>query len=71
MSVEPYCEEVDTFCCQTRRMVAVLLHTSQAKPPKFDVIAGAPESCNFEAGCSRGAGCLLKAIRISTRRRQR
>ena len=71
MSEDSFSEEVDAFCSQTRRLVSVLLRTSQVHAPRGDLIAGAPVSCSCEVGCSRGVGCLLNAIKICTVRSKR
>jgi putative component of membrane protein insertase Oxa1/YidC/SpoIIIJ protein YidD len=69
LSEFPYVEEVETFCSKKRRQVLISLRMSQE--PKGVVISGVPESCNYEATCSKGALCLLKAKQITTGRKRR
>ena len=64
---EPYLEDVETFCSKKRCQVLILLRTSQE--PKGGMITGVPDSCNCEVGCSKGELCLLKANRLTTRRK--
>jgi len=66
--IEPYFEDVETFCSARRCQVTLSLRTSQR--PKVGVITGFPVSCNCEVGCSKGSICLLKANRITTSRRK-
>ena len=67
--IEPFLEDVETFCCKKRGQVLILLRTSQE--PKGGMITGVPDSCNFESGCSKGALCLLKARQITSGRKRR
>lgn len=65
---DPYFEDVETFCSARRCQVTLSLRTS--KRPKGNTITGVSQSCNYEAGCSKGVLCLLKANRITTARRK-
>ena len=69
MTEEPYFEEIETYCPKTRLQVQLMLQA--AKEPKGDLISGVPVSCGSEKGCSKGAKCLLLAVRICTVRKRR
>jgi hypothetical protein len=64
-----YTEVVETFCSKKRCQVLISLRALGM--PKGNVISGVPESCNCDAGCSKGALCLLKAKKMSTGRKRR
>jgi hypothetical protein len=64
-----YTEDVETFCSKKRCQVLISLRAPGM--PKGNTITGIPESCNCEAGCSKGALCLLKAKLMSTGRKRR
>ena len=67
--LDPCLEDIETFCCQTRRQVIVSLQVTEPQQPGF-VVTGSPFSCNYEASCSRGIFCLLKAKMVTTGRRR-
>ncbi len=64
-----YTEEVETFCSKKRFQVLISLRAPGQ--PKGNMISGVPVSCNFEAGCNKGALCLLKTKQMSTGRKRR
>ena len=59
--------EVETWCSKKRRTVALLLECDCE--PKGELVEGKPTHCSDEGTCSKGALCLLNALRIETRRR--
>jgi hypothetical protein len=65
---ESYVEDVETFCSKKRCQVLISLRTRWGIPTG-NMITGVPESCNCEVSCSKGPFCLLKANRITTRRK--
>ena len=71
MTIEPYMEDVETFCSKKRGQVLISLRT--LGQPKGNTLTGVPVSCNFEVGCLDifGVLCLLKAKQITTGRKRR
>jgi hypothetical protein len=81
---EPFLEDIESFCSIIRREVTLTLTVEKVeKEPSTATIIGKPVDCNHTGTlmmkkedqpwitCNQSRACLLKAARITTRRRRK
>ncbi|MEM2582234.1 MAG: hypothetical protein QXD09_05465 [Candidatus Caldarchaeum sp.] len=63
--------DVETWCPAYRVVVRLTLASDNPRDVKGNVVAGKPVRCNFEGACGKRDDifCMLKSVRIETRRR--